>query len=152
MPGVLKWIDLPPVWLAAALGLVWAQARVFDLGLSFGGWAGSVGGGLVALGLGLIIAAIREMRRHRTTPIPHHVPSTLVTTGVFGLSRNPIYLGDALILTGLILRWDAVLSLVLVPVFVWLIGARFVAAEEARCAVAFGEAFRAYKSRTRRWI
>ena len=152
MPGLLKWIDLPPIWLAAVLGLVWGQARFFDLGLRFGAWAGPVGGILVVLGLGLIGAAIWEMRRHRTTPIPHHVPRALVTTGVFGLSRNPIYLGDVLILTGLILRWDAVLSLPLVPVFVWLIGTRFIAAEEARCAEAFGHQFEAYKSGTRRWI
>ncbi|MEM9843650.1 MAG: isoprenylcysteine carboxylmethyltransferase family protein [Pseudomonadota bacterium] len=148
----MKWIDLPPVWLAATLGLVYLQARFLSLGMGFGGWAGITGGVLVATGLGLILAAIWEMQRHKTTPVPHMVPTALVTTGIFAWSRNPIYLGDALILTGLILRWDAVLSLLLVPGFVWLIERRFILAEEARCQTAFGEAFARYMSRTRRWI
>ncbi|MEM7075930.1 MAG: isoprenylcysteine carboxylmethyltransferase family protein [Pseudomonadota bacterium] len=152
MPQVLKWIDTPPVWLAGALLLAWVQARYLSLGLVFGDWAGAVGGVLVALGLLMICAALWQMLRLRTTPVPHRVPSVLVTTGVFALSRNPIYLGDALILTGLILRWDAVVSLALVPVFVRLIGVRFVAIEERRCRAAFGAAYDAYETRTRRWI
>ncbi|MEM6482942.1 MAG: isoprenylcysteine carboxylmethyltransferase family protein [Pseudomonadota bacterium] len=152
MPDWVKWIDLPPVWLSAALAVVWAQARFVGLGLGFGGWAEIVGGVLVTVGIVLILAAIWQMREQKTTPVPHRVPSALVTSGVFAWSRNPIYLGDVLILSGLILRWDALLSLVLVPCFVWLIGNRFIAAEESRCQDAFGSEFADYKSRTRRWI
>ncbi|MEM6577830.1 MAG: isoprenylcysteine carboxylmethyltransferase family protein [Pseudomonadota bacterium] len=152
MTRYLKWVDLPPVWLAATLVLIWLQARFFSFGPGFGAWAAGAGSLLVAVGVIFIAAALWEMRRHRTTPVPHRVPSALVTSGVFAWSRNPIYLGDALILTGLILRWDATLSLILVPVFIKLIGTRFILPEEARCQVAFGEAFRSYMSRTRRWI
>ena len=147
-----KWIDLPPLWLALTLLIAWGISRVMP-GLGFGGaWAGWVGAGLVGAGLLLMALAAATMMAARTTVIPHRNPSALVTGGVFRLSRNPIYLGDALVLAGFILRWDAVPALVLVPAFVWLIDRRFIRAEEARLRAAFGDSFEAWAARTRRWI
>jgi len=149
----MKWIDLPPVWLAAFLALAWAQARHFDFGLSFGGvWADFAGGLLVGGGIVLMLLAVAEMRRVRTTVIPHRDADALVTSGIFSRSRNPIYLGDALVLAGLILRWDAVLSLPLIPVFVWLIERRFVIPEENRLRRKFRADFARYEMKVRRWV
>lgn len=150
---MLKWIDMPPVWLLACLVLAWIQASYYALGLSFGGvWADFAGGILVGGGLLLMVLAFAEMRRHRTTIIPHETPERLVQTGIFSRTRNPIYMGDALILLGLILRWDAVLSLPLVPVFVWIIEKRFIEPEEDRMRRKFGMEFARYCQKTRRWI
>ena len=141
------------MWLLAFLAAAWIQAARYPLGLSFGGaWADFAGGVLVGGGLLLIALAAFEFRRHRTTIIPHEVPSRLVQTGIFSRSRNPVYLGDALILTGLILRWDAVLSLPLVPVFVWVIEKRFIEPEEDRMRRTFRMDFARYCEKTRRWI
>ena len=96
--------------------------------------------------------AVWEMHQARTTPIPHMQPSNLVDGGVFAVSRNPIYLGDALVLGGVVLRADAPLLVGLVPVFVWIILVRFIRAEEARLLAAFGDRFVAYTAKTRRWI
>ncbi len=146
----MKWIDLPPLWLAlfAALGLAQAEWRPFGAFGAAGDW---VGAGLVAAGIGLAVAAAVEFRRARTTIIPHGQPSAIVTSGVYRLSRNPIYLGDALILAGLGLRWDSVLALGLVPVFVAVITARFIRPEEARLRARFGAAFDAWAARVQRW-
>ncbi len=150
---MLKWLDMPPVWLLAFLAVAWVQAVHYPLGLSFGGaWADFAGGILVGGGLLLIALAAYEFRRHRTTIVPHEVPARLIQTGIFSRSRNPIYLGDALILAGLILRWDAVVSLPLVPVFVWVIEKRFVEPEEDRMRRAFRMDFARYCEKTRRWI
>mgnify|MGYP000199666159 CR=1 FL=1 len=150
---MLKWIDLPPVWLIGALALAWWQAQNYTLGLSFGGaWAEFAGGVLVGGGLLLTLLAVYEMRRHRTTIIPHQTASALVTTGIFSRSRNPIYLGDMLVLAGLILRWDAVMSLPLVPIFVWIIERRFIMPEEDRLRRAFRMEYARYMQKTRRWI
>lgn len=150
---MLKWIDMPPVWLLACLVLAWIQASYYALGLSFGGvWADFAGGILVGGGLLLMVLAFAEMRRHRTTIIPHETPERLVQTGIFSRTRNPIYMGDALILLGLILRWDAVLSLPLVPVFVWIVEKRFIEPEEDRMRRKFGMEFARYCQKTRRWI
>lgn len=147
------WIDIPPAWLLGFLGVAWTQATRYPAGLSFGGaWADFAGGVLVGGGLLLMLLALYEMRRFRTTPIPHREADRLVTTGIFSHSRNPIYLGDALILAGFVLRWDAVLSLPLVPIFVWVIERRFVIPEEDRLRRKFRMEFARYCEKTRRWL
>ncbi len=150
---MLKWLDIPPMWLLACAVLAWVQAQYVAMGLSFGpGWAVPVGTGLVGLGLILVALALIEFMRRRTTPIPHMEASHLITTGIFAVSRNPIYLADVLILTGLILRWDAVLALPLIPFLVWIISVRFIRTEELRLERGFGDAFLRYKAATRRWL
>ena len=72
-----------------------------------------------------------ELVRHHTTFIPRRMPSAFVRQGIFRLSRNPIYLGDALVLAGAILHWDVLPALVLVPAFWRLITRRFIVGEEA---------------------
>lgn len=149
----MKMIDLPPVWLAGFLALAWVQAHRFAFGLSFGGaWADFAGGILVGGGILLMLLAVTEMRRRRTTVIPHREADALVTGGIFSRTRNPIYLGDALVLTGLILRWDAVLALPLIPVFVWLIERRFIIPEENRLRRKFRADFARYEAKVRRWV
>ena len=149
----MKMIDIPPAWLAAALALAWLQTHMVPIEL-FAPWPiwNLVGGGLVALGLGLMVLALVEFKRARTTPIPHRQPAALIDRGIFALTRNPIYLGDALILAGLSLRWQSILGLLLVPVFIALIDRRFIRAEEARLEAGFGSAFATYASRVRRWL
>ena len=150
---MLKWIDIPPLWLFGFALLAWAQADYAPMGLHFGGaWADFAGGVLVGGGLVLMALAFAEFRRHRTTVVPHREAERLITTGIFTRSRNPIYLGDALILAGLILRWDAVLALPLVPIFVWVIEKRFILAEEDRLRRKFRADFARYCQKTRRWL
>ena len=153
MTPVLKWIDLPPIWLAAMIALAWAQATWLPLGLGFGGaWADFAGGILVGGGLILMVLAVHEMCRARTTVIPHREADKLVQSGIFSRCRNPIYLGDMLVLAGLILRLDAVLALPLVPVFLWILEKRFVIPEENRLRRKFRADFARYCQKTRRWI
>ncbi|MCA0870150.1 isoprenylcysteine carboxylmethyltransferase family protein [Seohaeicola saemankumensis] len=148
-----KWIDMPPVWLAACVALAWAQARVLPMGLSLSHPVTDLLSGLlIGAGLVLMALAVTELRRHRTTVIPHNTPTALVQTGIYKRSRNPIYLGDVLILAGLILRFDAVLSLVLLPVFVWVIERRFIVPEENRMRRAYRADFARYERKTRRWV
>ena len=148
---VRQMIDLPPVWLALFAALAWAQARHFPNG-AFGTWADLAGALLVGLGVFAMGGAVLEFRRHRTTVVPHQEASALVTTGLYRLSRNPIYLADALILSGLCLLWDALSGLVLVPAFMTVIATRFIRPEEDRLRARFGPAFETWAARTRRWL
>lgn len=149
----MRWLDVPPVWLAGCVLAAWLQARHFPLGLSFGGaWAEFLGGVLLGGGLLLALLAIAEMRRQKTTVLPHQTPSRLVQSGIFSRSRNPIYLGDVLILAGLILWFGAVLSLPLIPVFLWLLEKRFVIPEEDRMRRTFRADWARYERKVRRWI
>jgi protein-S-isoprenylcysteine O-methyltransferase Ste14 len=148
-----KWIDMPPVWLILFIALAWGQATYYPMGLSFGyTWAGLLGGVLVGGGLILMALAFAEFRKARTTVIPHNTPSALIQSGIFSRTRNPIYLGDALILAGLILRFDAVLALPLVPIFVWVIERRFIVPEEGRMRREFRKTFALYEKKVRRWV
>jgi protein-S-isoprenylcysteine O-methyltransferase Ste14 len=99
-----------------------------------------------------MLGAAAQMVLARTTVIPRRDPSSLVTTGLFAWSRNPIYLSDLIILMGAILWLDAILALPLLVGFVWLIETRFVRDEEARLTAAFGPEFDLWAARTRRWF
>jgi protein-S-isoprenylcysteine O-methyltransferase Ste14 len=149
----MKWIDIPPVWLAGFLALGWVQKTYYAYGLSLGSAVTDLLGGLLVGGGVLLIAlAVYEMRQKRTTIIPHLEADQLVTSGIFKRSRNPIYLGDAMILAGFLLYWDAVIGLPLVPVFVWVIEKGFIEGEENRLRRKFGQSFVTYEGKTRRWV
>lgn len=141
-------IDTPPVWLLACIALAWAQARWLPILTTPAPWIGAF---VIGAGIALFLWAGVQFRRHRTSIVPRETPNALLTSGPYALSRNPIYLADALILTGLILRWDAG-ALPLLAAFVALITQRFILGEEALCRAAFGPSWAAYATRTRRWV
>ena len=151
----LSWpqmMDIPPIWLAAAAAIAWLQVTLVPMGLSPSPLPSGFGTALIGSGCIMIVLAAWELRRHKTTIIPHLQPNALVNTGIFSKTRNPIYLADAIILAGLCLRWGAYPSLVLVPLFGACIQARFIVAEEARLASEFGDRFAEYARLVRRWF
>jgi protein-S-isoprenylcysteine O-methyltransferase Ste14 len=146
----LALLDTPPVWLAAGIALVWAQSRWLPLwpvtaGLRTAGFV------VIALAVVLFLLAAREFRRHRTTIIPRETPTALLASGPYALSRNPIYLADAMLLSGVVLIRDLGAAWA-VAAFVLVIQGRFIRGEEAGCAQAFGAAWQAYAARVRRWL
>ena len=149
----MKWLDMPPVWLAGFAAVAWVQPRVLSLGLTLDGAVSDflaailIGGGAL-----LILLAFAEFRRHRTSVIPHQTPARLIQSGIYKRSRNPIYLADVMILAGLVLRFDAVLSLVLVPILLWVLERRFVIPEETRMRRQFRADFARYERKVRRWL
>ncbi|MDP3961816.1 MAG: isoprenylcysteine carboxylmethyltransferase family protein [Pseudorhodobacter sp.] len=151
MAWVRRLLDWPPVWLVGFLILVWGLDQALPWGL-FGATGHKLGAVLVLMGLSLMIAAVVQMALARTTVNPRGTPAALVTGGVFQFSRNPIYLGDALVLAGALLWWDAPLAAPLLPLFMLIIQFRFIRGEEARLRAGFGPAFEAWSQTTRRWI
>lgn len=106
---------------------------------------------LIVGGLFIFTAALLQFRRHRTTVMPRETPVAMIDSGIYRLSRNPIYLADALFLAGAALWWDAA-SLLLVPLFVMIITRRFILGEESGLRAVFGAAFDRYAAQTRRWL
>ncbi|KIC48459.1 methyltransferase [Tateyamaria sp. ANG-S1] len=146
-------LHIPPVWLAICVFLAWCQGRYFPLGLSVDHpLTHMMAGMMIGAGLLLMAAALLAFWRHKTTVIPHKTPDRLITNGIFARTRNPIYLGDALLLAGLTLRFDAVPSLVLVPIFVWWIEKHFIVPEEDRMRRTFKAEFARYEQKVRRWV
>ncbi|MGR3758747.1 methyltransferase family protein [Roseobacteraceae bacterium NS-SX3] len=149
----MRWIDIPPVWVAGFALLAWLQPRVLPLGLSLDGAVTDLLAGLLAGGgILLMLLGLAELRRQNTTAIPHEVPSRLVQSGIYSRSRNPIYLGDVLLFAGLVLWFDAVLALVLVPVLAWVLEKRFIEPEEDRMRRTFRADWARYERKVRRWL
>lgn len=141
---------LPQFWLAVFVMAGLALGRIAPIALP--GWLQVVGVVALGAGIALMIWAAITMARARTTVMPGQVPAHLVTTGPFRLSRNPIYLGDVIVLCGFLLAMEALAGLVLVPFFVWLLHDRFIRQEEALIAAGFGAEFDAWRRKVRRWM
>lgn len=149
---ILRWIDIPPGWLALSVGAAWGlDALAPGLGFSWG-WSRVLGNGLIGLGLLAMGLALWEFLRARTSFIPRKVPTAFLKNGIYRLTRNPIYLGDAMVLAGLILRWDVLAALPLVPAFAAVITRRFIRGEEAGLIAQFGDDFTEWAAKTRRWL
>lgn len=148
----MYWIDFPPAWTLYALLAAWGVSVLEPEWLGFGMHHAALGMVVIALGLGLMLWASAVMLWHRTQVMPRREAATLVTTGPFRFSRNPIYLGDLVLLTGGALILDAPLALALVPVLAAILSRRFIQPEEAMLRARFGPAFKAWSGRTRRWL
>lgn len=146
-----KWLDWPPVWTLGGLVLIWVLSFV-PLMPGFGAAAPGLALACLLLGIWLMAKAFLRMRSLSTTVSPRGEPAALVTDSVFAISRNPIYLGDVLVLLAATFWWGTVLGLIVVGGFVWVVTDRFITAEEDRLADAFGDQAAEWFARVRRWI
>lgn len=149
---MLREIDIPPLWLAIFIAMAWALDRLVPYLATGWSWLAPLGYGLVTVGLGAMGLALIEFLRNNTTFIPRRVPTAFLQHGIYRISRNPIYLGDALVLAGLILVWDVLPALVLVLLFMVLITRRYIEGEEAGLEAKFGDRFLDWKKQVRRWL
>lgn len=103
-------------------------------------------------GLLLNLLADQAFKRNHTTVKPFDEPTHLITTGVFRLSRHPMYLGMVLILGGIALLLGTLTPFIIVPVFAALMDAIFIRAEERMLTEQFGVAWQRYHANVRRWL
>jgi protein-S-isoprenylcysteine O-methyltransferase Ste14 len=150
--GVL--VRPPRLFLAVLLlGLGLDRVLPFSMGAHEGGRLhGIIAGSLLLVGLALATAGIRNFGR-AGTPVPTIEPTrALATTGIYGLSRNPIYLGMFLIYGGIGLGARSIWTLILALPLAVTIRYGVIAREEEYLERRFGDVYRAYKSRVRRWL
>lgn len=142
----------PPLIYAAALALAWWLNRRVPLPFDPELIGPMLTPLLVGAGLGITLWAAVEIWRHRTTVNPYRAARTLVTTGPFGLSRNPIYAADWLIYAGVALWLRSWWAVILAPLAWFMIRFFVIAHEEAHLEAKFGDEYRNYKARVRRWL
>jgi protein-S-isoprenylcysteine O-methyltransferase Ste14 len=107
---------------------------------------------LILLGLAFAAAGIRNFSR-ASTPVPTREPTrALVTTGIHRWTRNPIYLGMFLLYAGIALAVHSSWALVLTAPLALTIRHGVVAREETYLERRFGDAYRDYRTRVRRWL
>lgn len=110
--------------------------------------------GIAAAALGLDASAVAAFRRHHTTvnPLDPARASSMVTGGAYGLTRNPMYVGMAGLLTAHAVRRGGWLTPLPVAAFVVLVDRLQIPAEEAAMEASFGEAYAHYRARVPRWL
>ena len=153
----MQWLELkiPPllallVIAGAMLGVAYSAP-----GLSFT-LAGSsaIALALVALGGGLALAGVITFRSQRTTvnPLTPSASSSVVSSGVYRVSRNPMYLGFVLALAGWAVYLSNAGAALLLPVFVAYMTRYQIKPEERALLAKFDSEFAQYMSRVRRWL
>jgi protein-S-isoprenylcysteine O-methyltransferase Ste14 len=110
--------------------------------------------GIVLMGTLVIVAGIIEFRRARTTvnPMDPDAASTLVVQRVYASTRNPMYLGFAMVLTGWAVFLSHPISFLIVPCFIAYMNRFQIVPEERALEHRFGSEFEVYRSRVRRWL
>lgn len=109
-------------------------------------------GVLALLGLAIGLPANARFTRAGTDVKPWKTTSAIVREGAFRFTRNPMYLGMALLYLGLALGLASVSALVLFPVLLVVIQTQVIAREERYLDAKFGEEYRSYKAAVRRWL
>ncbi len=142
----------PPLIAIVVIALGWQLDRFLPWSiLPAAGWW-PLGAALVAVALTLAVAAVWQLRRAGTALEPWHPTTAVVRRGVYGFSRNPIYLSFcvATLGTGLWLDngWIALSTLAVGALLYWLVIRR----EEAYLATKFADTYRDYCRRVRRWL
>jgi protein-S-isoprenylcysteine O-methyltransferase Ste14 len=142
----------PPLYYAA--GLAGGMAVNSLVALPLGGRPATAVAGTVvaALGLALSFTGVAAVIRHRTTIVPHHPVATLITGGVYRLSRNPMYTGLAIAYLGLTLLFGSWWPLVLWPLVIVAVRQLVIRPEEEYLAERFGRTYTDYRARVRRWL
>jgi len=110
------------------------------------------GAAFIIVGAALVVLARREFAQHGQPTDPGHPTSKVVTTGVFSVSRNPLYLGGVCILVGIALALNLPWVLVLLLPAVVACHYVLIAPEERYLAAKFGEEYHAYAATVHRWI
>jgi protein-S-isoprenylcysteine O-methyltransferase Ste14 len=144
---------LPPLPYALALYGAWYLDRtVWPLSLSLGPPGTLLGWLLVAAGLGLFAWTLFTFWRHHTTVNPYKAASSLVVDGPFRFTRNPIYVGDWCLYFGGMLLLETLWPLAFVPLVWFIIRFGVIRHEEHHLEACFGEDYRVFKNRVRRWL
>jgi protein-S-isoprenylcysteine O-methyltransferase Ste14 len=113
--------------------------------------AAPVGGALLAAGVGVAVVFLTTFRRAGTPVDPRRATTALVTTGPYRYTRNPGYLALALIFAGVAVLTGGWALLLLVPTLV-VIDRGVIAREERYLEDRFGDEYRSYRGRVRRWL
>jgi len=110
--------------------------------------------GIVIIGFGIAVGFWSRslFLKSKTTLSPYESPTSLVTSGPFRISRNPMYLGMAAILLGVAILLGTLVTFASPVLFIMLIETFFIPGEERKLEKIFGERYKKYENKVRRWI
>jgi protein-S-isoprenylcysteine O-methyltransferase Ste14 len=152
MPSLESKVPPPAILLVMAV-LMWLIARAapsLHFEMPAHNWFAVL---LVSVGFATGISGVVTFRKAKTTvnPLKPHA-SSLVTWGVYAISRNPMYLGGLIMLLGWAVFLSNLLAFVFPPVYVLYLNRFQITPEERVLTSLFGETYAAYQMRARRWL
>jgi protein-S-isoprenylcysteine O-methyltransferase Ste14 len=145
-------IILPPTYLLILLVCVIVFNYTFPIIQIFPTPWNAFGILPLALGLLITVGSDNQIKKAKTTIKPFEKPTFLVTDGWFSISRNPVYLGFILILVGVSILLGTLSPLIISVYFPIILYMKFIRFEEEMLANTFGEAWKTYNQKVRRWI
>ncbi|MEM7677696.1 MAG: isoprenylcysteine carboxylmethyltransferase family protein [Myxococcota bacterium] len=153
----MTWLETripPPLVAALCGGIAWILCQQFPalyVGLSY---SRECAGIIFSIGFVIAFAALWSFRVARTTFDPHSLErtSSLVTSGIYRWTRNPMYLGLALVLLGWCAALNNALSPICIVLFVLYMNRLQIRPEERVLLKNYGSSYRAYCERVRRWL
>jgi len=143
---------VPPIYFLCALILMVALHRFLPVTRLIAPPFTYAGVLLVMLGLGMALVAARAFNVAGTPVVPFVESKVLVTGGLYRITRNPMYLGLVLVLLGVWVLFGTLSPVVPIPIFALIIDRNFVHGEERFLEEIFGEPYREYRRRVRRWL
>jgi protein-S-isoprenylcysteine O-methyltransferase Ste14 len=141
----------PPIVLGSMLGIVLLY-RAFGLPSPLGKTARAIGVPLMVGGLALAGSAFRAQMKAGTAVDPDQPTTVLVESGPYRFTRNPIYLGMALLFSGFAIVMNALWTLLLLPGMVLALDRGMVRPEENYLTRKFGDRYQQYLRHVPRWI
>jgi len=142
----------PPVLMAIHLAVAILLGWLVPLSLPVPAFVYVAGMIVVILGLGAAFGGLRQLIQAHTSPDPHAPTTSVVTTGIYRFTRNPIYVGYLCVLIGIPLIFGNYWGLVLSPLQVILFNRLIIQHEEAYLSGKFGTEYVDYAQKVRRWL
>lgn len=148
-------LKIPPVVVTLICGiLIWIlnQLVAIESLVFYAPWWGY--GLFLIAGIAIVILGVAEFGKHATTTHPRQPEkaTALVRSGIYSISRNPMYLGLLLILLACVIYSGNLATLVMLPLFTWYMSRFQIIPEERIMLQKFGADYREYQSKVRRWI
>jgi protein-S-isoprenylcysteine O-methyltransferase Ste14 len=152
--GPRVYVPPPLIYVAIFLIAKFLQSR-FPIPSSppFGMMAAKIGGiALIAAALFFLFRSLRQFIASRNTVVTILPAKSLQTTGIYSLTRNPMYLGLVLVYLGAACLAGSWWTFILLPVLILIVQGYIIRREERYLAYEFGAEYEAYCKRVRRWI
>lgn len=147
-------LKVPPLALVFLFGgLMWLVSpySMFTIALPWRSVSSLI---FYIVGSAIVLAGVLTFRRMKTTvnPLTPEATTTMVTSGIYRFTRNPMYLGFLLMLVGLAIYLSNLLAFAFLPLFVWYMNRFQILPEERALGTKYSEAFTVYKRSVRRWV
>ena len=151
---MLKLIIPPPVYMLIFAACMWLLDQYWPLAQLIDPPFNKLGFILIAGALMLDLSSLFLFFKRKTTPNPFAPKnaSHLVTSGMYRYTRNPMYVGLAILLTGWAIYLGSASPFLLIPLFIFVLTIQQIKPEEETLEEKFGQEYINYKNSVRRWL